>query len=74
MEFLYTYAIGVAAIVGFILYEILFCYAWKKFSGDDLMDNNYGILGAMVLSFVIPLAAGLILLFPFLIGKAIISP
>ena len=67
------YIVGLSAIVGFIGYVYLFIVGWKKFCKDDLLDSEYGIFGAGILSVIIPLGIFIVLLVPFLIGRTIVG-
>jgi hypothetical protein len=67
------YIVGLSAMVGFIGYVYLFIVGWKKFCKDDLLDTEHGLIGAVILSVIVPLGFFIVLLVPFLIGRTIVG-
>lgn len=68
-----NYLIGLGIMVGFVVYPIIFNTIWHKLTGEDMMDNNAGLIGYMFMPYVLTMAFVMILAMPLIIGKGIMG-
>lgn len=66
-----SYLAGLAIIAGFVIYPIIFNTIWYKLTGEDMLDNNAGLIGYIIMPYILTMAFFMVLAMPLIIGKGL---